>query len=197
MEFLSKARHWKLPLRIRQSTDFFPKVNRWRLPGSLLQQSMADMAIDGRKGNEGTCFWLGKRAGGEAEVSQVVLLRGEGVRKSPMNVRVSPELMREVHELAEKLGLILVGQIHSHSGVCGVDMSPTDHAYGVSVPYFLSIICPDFAQNPATNLSDCGVHVCLPERGYVRLSTREMRRKVILEPGRAAGVSVIGKNYEN
>jgi hypothetical protein len=158
---------------------------------------MAEMAIDGRDGNEGTCFWLGKRAKGEAEVSHLIFLRGDGIHKSPLNVRVSAELMREVHERAEALGLTLVGQIHSHSSLCGVDMSASDHAYGVSVPFFLSIICPDYAQDSGTTLLDCGVHVCLPGRGYVRLHRKEVKRKMILVSGLLASASVIGENYGN
>jgi hypothetical protein len=102
--------------------------------------------------------------------------------------------MREVHERADSLGLILVGQIHSHSSRCGVDMSGSDHAYGVSVPFFLSIIYPDYAQNPLTTIFDCGVHVCLPWRGYVRLSRREIRRKIIMVPDVTAGTSVVGED---
>lgn len=158
---------------------------------------MADMAIDGRVGNEGTCFWLGNRRRGDADISHIVFLRGEGVHKSPLNLRVRPELMREVHERAEALGLILVGQIHSHSGLCDVDMSPSDHAYGVSVPYFLSVICPDFAQDPATTLLNCGVHVCLPRRGYVRLAAKQIKQKMILVPGSSAGASVVGEDNAN
>lgn len=167
------------------------------MPATILEQSIAEMAVDGRNGNEGTCFWLGKRAKGEAEVSHLVFLRGNGIHKSPLNVRVSAELMREVHERAEALGLSLVAQIHSHSSFCGVDMSPSDHAYGISVPFFLSIICPDYAQNPATTLLDCGVHVCLPEGGYIRLQRGEVKRKMIFMPGLLAGITVIGENYEN
>jgi hypothetical protein len=173
--------------------NFFPKVNRWFLPANLLEQSLAEMAIDGRQGNEGTCFWLGRRGGGKADVTHLVFLRGDGVRKSPLNVRVTEHLMREMHERAETLGLMLVGQIHSHGGCCGVDMSESDHAYGVSVPFFLSIICPDYAQNPRTTLLDCGVHVCLPRRGYVRLLQKEVQRKMILVPGKAAAASTVGE----
>lgn len=157
---------------------------------------MTEMAMDGRNGNEGTCFWLGKRVNGEAEIGHVVFLRGSGIQKSPLNVRVSAELMRELHERAEALGLTLVGQIHSHSSLCGIDMSQSDHAYGISVPYFLSVICPSFAQDPATSLFDCGVHVCLPARGYVRLLQKEVKRKIILMPDLVAGTTLVGENYE-
>lgn len=163
----------------------------------MLAQSIAEMAIDGREGNEGTCFWFGNRTDGDAEISHLILLRGRGISKSPLNVSVSAELMREVHERTEALGLTLVAQIHSHSSFCGVDMSASDHAYGVSVPYFLSIICPDYAQNPETTFRDCGVHLCLPTRGYVRLTQKEVKRKMILVPGLVAATSLIGEDYEN
>jgi hypothetical protein len=174
--------------------NFFPKINRWQLPEAALGRSVAEMAIDGRSRREGTCFWLGRRAGGAADISHLVFLRGSGIRKGSLNIQISAELMREVHERAEALRLILLGQIHSHSIRCGVDMSASDHAYGVSVPFFLSIICPDFAQDPMTKLSDCGVHVFLPWRGYVRLSRKEVERKMILVPGAAAATSVVGEN---
>jgi hypothetical protein len=174
--------------------NYFPRVSRWLLPVSVLEQSVAEMSIDGRDGNEGTCFWLGRRIDGDADVSHAVFLRGRGVRKSPLKVWVSPELMREVHEQADSLGLILVGQIHSHSSQCGVDMSASDHAYGVSVPFFLNVICPHYGQDPLTTIFDCGVHICRPRRRYVRLSRREVQRKIIMVPGGAAGTSVVGED---
>lgn len=173
--------------------NFFPKINRWTIPTNALEQSIADMAADGRNGNEGTCFWLGQRGRAEAEISDVFFLRGGGVRKSPRNVRVSAELMREVHERAQELGLILLGQIHSHSALCGVDMSASDHAFGISVPFFLSIICPNYAQNPMTTIRECGVHVFLPGKGYVRLSEEQVERKMLFVPGQMARTSIIGE----
>ncbi len=172
--------------------NYFPKINRWRLPEGSLKQSIAEMAIDGQKGDEGTCFWLGRRANGEAQVSHLVILRGGGVRKGPLNIQISAELMREMHAQAEALGLTLLGQIHSHSSRCGVDMSASDHAYGVSVPFFMSVICPDFAQNPSTTILDCGVHIFLPRVGYVRLSRKQVQQKLNLVPGMVTSTLVIG-----
>jgi hypothetical protein len=173
--------------------NFFPKINKWWLPATVWRQSVAEMAIDGRNGDEGTCFWLGRRANREAQVSHLIFLRGKGIRKAPLNIHIDAELMRDVHERAEMLGLILLGQVHSHSSSCGVDMSASDHAYGVSVPFFLSVICPHFAQDPATTLPDCGVHVFLPGTGYVRLSPKQVEQKLALMPDLTVGASVIGE----
>jgi len=158
--------------------SFFPKIDRWLIPDGALQKSREEMAADGRHGNEGICLWLGTKENGEARLTHVVCLRGDGVRKSPLNIEVAPELMREVHECAEKLQVILIGQIHSHSRYCGIDLSFTDHRYGVHVPYFLSVVCPDYAQTKPTKISDCGVHVFLPHRGYVRLTNAEIAEQI-------------------
>lgn len=172
--------------------NYFPKINRWLIPEQILAQSINEMAIDGRMECEGTCFWLGQRVNSEATVSHLAILRGAGVRKSAFNVSIAAELMRELHDQAIARGLTLLAQVHSHSSECGVDMSATDHAYGVSVPFFLSIICPDYAQNNATKLLDCGIHICLPGKGYVRVRPEEVMDKIVQLPGLSATTLVAG-----
>jgi hypothetical protein len=163
--------------------NYFPSVDRWLLPATILSASIKEMAADGRHNCEGTCFWLGQRANSEARITHLALLRGHGAQKSAFNVTVSAELMRALHTKAAALDLILLAQIHSHAAECGVDMSPTDHACGITVPFFLSVICPNFAQDPATSIQDCGVHVCQPGNGYVRLTRAEIAQRICLLPG--------------
>jgi hypothetical protein len=100
--------------------------------------------------------------------------------------------MRQVHEQAEAVGAILVGQIHSHGRHYGVDLSPTDHAYGIHVPYFLSVVCPDYAQTKSTAIQDCGVHVFLPNRGYIRLADREIETRIVIHKEPNVGVLIAG-----
>jgi hypothetical protein len=160
--------------------NYFPKINKWLIPKAALDRSREEMAQDGRMGNEGISLWLGTKERGEARLTHVVFLRGNGVRKSPFNIHIEPELMREVHEHAEAAGVILIGQIHSHSRYCSIDLSPTDHAHGIRVPYFLSIVCPDFAQTESTTIMDCGVHIFLPDQGYVRLAAENISKQIIV-----------------
>ena len=154
----------------------FPAVSTWHVPKRLLDESLAEMSLDGENGNEGICLWLGIRHDREriATISHLVKLRGTGIRKSPANIQIAPELMREVHHAAMELNLILVGQVHSHGKLYGVDLSPVDIRYGVSVPYYLSVVAPDYAMNPHTQWEECGVHVFFPERGYVRVGASDV-----------------------
>lgn len=162
------------------NSDYFPKTSRWLIPQAAIDLSREEMAKDGLLGHEGTSLWLGTKEKEEARLTHIVFLRGSGIRKSSLNIQIDPSLMREVHERAEAAGVILIGQIHSHSERYGVDLSPTDHKYGIRVPYFLSVVCPNYAQTKSTTIMDCGVHVFLPSRGFIRLSQQEIPKNILV-----------------
>jgi hypothetical protein len=173
--------------------NYFPKINKWHMRRDLLDKSLEEMARDGVRGNEGICLWLGDRNDdGNATITHVVLLRGPGIVKSPANIQISPELMRQVHEVARENSVTLVGQIHSHGREYGVSLSYTDRRYGISVPYYLSMVAPDYAMNKATRMEDCGVHVFLPKKGYVRLDVKQVKRSILIEAGRSVTILTIG-----
>jgi hypothetical protein len=177
--------------------NFFPKVETWFVPEGLLPGSLVEMSQDGTRGNEGICLWLGRRENEIARIQTLIKLRGPMVRKSPANIQVQPELMREVHHAAQELGLVLVAQIHSHGEYYGVDLSPVDLRYGISVPYFLSVVAPDYGMDPTTRWPDCGVHVCLPVTGYVRLDRAEISKRIVIDRNTKLSELTIGYDVES
>src|SRR5258708_5327952 len=96
------------------SEAFFPKVDAWRIPPSALERSWAEMAHDGRLGNEGIALWLGSHVAGQAVVQAVLALRGRGIIKRPNVIRIDSGLFNEVADVAMDRGMILLGHIHSH-----------------------------------------------------------------------------------
>lgn len=170
--------------------SYFPEVKRWRIPEDAMNVSFVEMARDGNEGREGIALWLGKRNDGIAEVSHVVLLRGEGVVKEPDLLTVSTDLMNDVADKAIELRLTLIGQIHSHGEGYSTDLSITDRKYGVVAPFFLSVVAPDYALRPETSISECGVHVFDAQQGYRRLSGSEVSDRVALVAGAARTILV-------
>jgi hypothetical protein len=79
-------------------------------------------------------------------------------------------------ELAEKHGVFLAGQIHSHPGNF-IDLSELDEVHGLRTPGYLSVVCPYYAQRRISGLHDCGVHVFEPD-GYRRLAADEIERRI-------------------
>src|SRR5438128_2331576 len=116
----------------------YSPVNVWLLPREALSLSMNEMAIDGRLGREGVALWLGKRENAVATITHVVALRGRGVSKRFDLLNISAELLNDVTDVAIDLGIMLVGQIHSHAPNFSTDLSPTDRMYGINVPDYLS-----------------------------------------------------------
>lgn len=158
--------------------SFFAPVNTWYIPESALAASLQEMARDGVHGDEGVALWLGRRGGGQAEVTHVIALRGPGVTKRPDQLVIQPVLVNEVTDLAIELGVVLVGQIHSHATDFGTDLSYADRTYGIRVPYYLSLVAPDYALRPQTRLEDCGVHVFEPKRGFRRMALAEVGQRL-------------------
>ena len=173
--------------------NYFPKIDKWRIPRDILAKSLEEMALDGVRGNEGICLWLGSRNDdGNATITHMALLRGPGIVKSPANIQIAPELMREVHEITRENELTLVGQIHSHGRGYGVSLSYWDRTYGISVPYYLSLVAPDYAMNKVTKIEDCGVHVFQPKKGYVQLGVKQVKKSVLIKAGRSVTILTIG-----
>ncbi len=171
----------------------FSQIDSWTLPVSALENAFAEMALDGREGNEGVTLWLGKRGNGRAEITHSVVLRGPGVIKRPAYLNIEPDLLNDVADLAIELGLSLVGQIHSHGHGYSIDLSHTDRTYGIRVPYYLSLVAPDYAMNVKTPVTDCGVHIYEQDMGFRRFSLSEIDSRIKLVEGIDTPVVTVGE----
>jgi hypothetical protein len=151
----------------------------WRLPPQTFGLSFAEMARDGVHGNEGVALWLGRREEAVVAVTHVLALRGPGVIRRPDYLSISAELMNDVTDVAIDQEAYLIGQIHSHPLGYGVDLSQADKRYGISVPGYLSVVAPDFAQRPDTPVAACGFHIF--ERGdWRRFTAHEVQTRVVV-----------------
>ena len=68
-----------------------------------------------------------------------------------------------------------------------------DRNFGIRVPYFLSLVAPDYAQRPDTRLEDCGVHVFEPGTGFRRLPPSEVARRILFVPGVPLPLLTVGE----
>lgn len=116
--------------------------------------------------------------------------------KRPDSLRIETWLFNEVADLAIKLGLKLVGQIHTHGRGYGIDLSRADRSGGVAVPHYLSVVAPDYALRPNTRISDCGVHVFEPGYGYRRIPAHQVRTRVDMPPGPKAAWTIVGEDAQ-
>jgi hypothetical protein len=150
----------------------------WHLPDGLLDASISIMKPHGEQGNEGLALWLGTIDDEErAIVSHVVALHGSGFATSPLHMRLSLRAMAALTEMADRLGVYLLGQIHSHPGSF-TELSEVDKECGMRTNDFLSVVCPHYAQRTDTTLDDCGIHV-FENGGFRRLNAIEVTRRLI------------------
>jgi hypothetical protein len=173
------------------TNSYFSEIETWRIPESVIADALAEMAIDGRDGNEGIALFLGQDDDGYAEVTHLVKLRGPGLEKSPAQININAALLNEVTDVAIENKVRLLGQVHSHGPGYGIDLSRTDRVYGIKTPYYLSLVAPDYALLAAP-IQRWGVHVFMEKQGYVRLSAVEANRRIQVVPGVHVSVITVG-----
>ncbi|MCL4552495.1 MAG: hypothetical protein M1305_02920, partial [Candidatus Marsarchaeota archaeon] len=126
-------------------------------------------------------LWLGHRNKHVAQVTHIVALRGPGLSKRPDLLRIDTSLFNEITDAALKLGVTLIGHIHTHGPGYATDLSPTDQDYGLSVPYYLSIVAPGYGLIKRASITDCGIHVFDPGSGFRRLLPAEVKRRIHMQ----------------
>jgi len=166
-------------------STLYEPVDVWRVPDCLLRDSIAEMAADGLRGCEGIVLWLGAIAERAAKITHMVGLTGSGIEKRPDFLRIHPDLFNAVAAFAERMDVVLIGQIHSHPGTF-VDLSLVDIKYGVTTPHYLSVVAPHYAQDPRSEWRDCGVHINEPRRGFRRMHAAEVLTRIDVIAGTAA-----------
>jgi len=173
--------------------NFFPAIEKWFFPEFAIHEAFREMARDGHEGREGIAIWLGNRVDSNAKISRIVLLRGPGVIKQPDLLIIEPWLLNELTDVTIDLGVAIIGHIHSHGPYYGTDLSAPDRRYGIVVPYYLSMIAPDYALRENTPITDCGVHIFEPDVGYRRLPDKEIKKRIIIEQSNQLDVITIGR----
>jgi hypothetical protein len=171
--------------------SYFSAIEKWTIPVGAWEASLDELALDGQYGREGIAMWLGRRVSGIASVGYVALLRGSGIRKRRYLIEIDAGLVNDLTDAALERNVVLLGQIHSHAPECATDLSIADRQYGISVPHFLSVVAPEFALRPPTQLADCGVHVFEPPLGFRRLHQDEAAQRFsIVETGESETIIV-------
>lgn len=156
------------------TNPYFTQTRLWRIPQAAIEDSLDEMALDGAKGTEGIVLWLGKDNDDIAEITHLIRLRGPLVVKRKEYINIHSALLNDVADIAIEHGLRLLGQVHSHPPGYSVDLSPTDRMYGIQVPFYLSLVAPDFARTRVP-VHNWGVHIYTAEAGYVRVDQEKAR----------------------
>jgi hypothetical protein len=155
---------------------YFAQTDVWRISDAAIRGSLAEMAIDGKNGNEGIVLWLGRDDDDLAEITHLVRFRGPLVQKFPDLINIHAALLNEVADIAILNRVRLIGQVHSHGCGYSLDLSPTDREYGVQAPGYLSLVAPDYGSTMAP-IHSWGIHV-FTDSAYRRLRMHEAQRRI-------------------
>ena len=145
------------------------------MPAAALDATLRGVSPAGLRGQESGALWLGHR-GAMADISVVVVPRGEGVLERHDMWQVSPEVFASISRWASTHSLVMLGMFHIHIGL-SVRMSRWDRERVVQVPGILSVIGPN--RGFERDLHQWGWYV-FEETIYREMDVAEQRRRVIV-----------------
>jgi proteasome lid subunit RPN8/RPN11 len=118
--------------------------------GRLLRQSKR-----GWRKHEAVVYWTGRDLGGECLVTTCI---APDAVTSPGSFHVSAEANAHAITLLNKLGLVLVGQVHSHPGNLIGHSGGDDRGAFMPFENLISIVVPNYGRLDPWPLTRCGVH---------------------------------------
>lgn len=120
-------------------------IERFRLPLSVLDETIALLQAAGRGGNEGFVLWSGVRDGRALAVRRALWPDQSPHRTSDgLLVYVDGHVLQEVNKLCFAQGEIVAAQVHTHP-TDAYHSDTDDHYPLVSLKGSLSVVIPDFA----------------------------------------------------
>ncbi len=118
--------------------------------GRLLRESKRRM-----QKHEGVLYWAGRDLGLEWLVTTCI---APSAVTGPGSFRVSAEANARVVMLLNKLGLVLLAQVHSHPGTLIAHSEGDDRGAFMPFEGMVSIVVPNYGRLDPWPLTKCGVH---------------------------------------
>lgn len=172
------------------SYDYFPPIKVYELAPGLLEQTLRILQLEGWGETESLLFWAGRVSGDHAQVTDIIVPKGEGVEKHRLYVRLSEEAMVKVAELIDPPSRILLAQVHTHGGKAF--HSATDDFYGFRSPGFISVVIENNAVAVSPRIEGWAVFECIDGDGFRSLPPVEIKSRFRPNPGLLLSVAEVG-----
>lgn len=158
--------------------SLYPRIRQWNLSRQIFDKGLEALSREGMEGSEGIVFWLGRRHDGIADITHLVTVPRSKFIHTFVSLTVPPETINAITDICVNEAVAIIGQAHTHPPGYPTDLSVSDRLGGFTIPYFLSVVVPDFAQTKIDSIFGCGVHVYYPKIGYKRLSYKEVLNSI-------------------
>ncbi len=153
------------------------------VPASLWLTTWEGLRQRGGGAREAACVWIGARDGKVEHARDVVFLDDlPGTVGRRLQHRTSREAVAALLSRARELGMVIVGDIHTHPSDW-VDLSEVDRAHPIEYRLgLLAIVLPSFAGGPPT-LEAVGVHEYAGDGEWQTFHGSEKSSRLRLLPG--------------
>lgn len=123
----------------------FAEVRRVVLPRPIADDTQRFLRAVGAKGMEGLVLWMGRQAGPQFNVTNLLIPRQRAIRTAEgVCAVVDPDELHRINVELFQSGLRMIAQVHSHPGHAYHSDTDDDFAIANTVGC-LSLVVPNFA----------------------------------------------------
>lgn len=161
------------------SSNYYPKIDQFVLAGELLEETVRALREEGRDTVESIVFWAGGVSDSIATISTLLIPKGAGVSRHPLQVRVDDRTMAAVCDHLDPPRSVLLGQVHTHRDKAF--HSWADDQFSLDTPGFLSIVVPRFARDGVDTWTEWAFFVCAGGGRFQEMSRQVVARRFRVE----------------
>jgi hypothetical protein len=158
----------------------FVPIDRFVLPGALLEKAVAVLRKEGSGRVESIAFFAGALEGSTARVTHLLVPKGPGVFKHAYHIRVSDRIIANLCDFVDPPHRVLLGQMHTHKHEAF--HSPSDDANSLDTPGYLSVVIPHFATGAASAWEEWAFHECVASQTFRLWPPAEVGQRIRIEP---------------
>lgn len=162
----------------RRRETVLPWPERYYINSAVIEKTYAHLKREGMKPTEGLVYWAGWYLNNVCLVTSLLVPSGFSRYGG---VCVPTQEMVRIARLMRGFDLFIVAQVHTHPGDHGHSGGDDVNAVS-SVPGFLSIVVPNFAQAATLRLEDCYLHRYLGKGRWRELPSAESKRLIQVDP---------------
>lgn len=169
-----------LPDTMAETVSPYSTIHSFHLPANLLEATVQILRHEGAGQVESILFWAGTLGNRQGRVTRVLVPRGPGVFKHPLQVRVSDGIIAGLCDFIDPPSIVLLGQVHTHK--FEAYHSVADDENSLDTPGYLSVVIPRFASNASGTWQEWAFCECIASKTFRQFPAAEVHERIIVEP---------------
>lgn len=155
---------------------FFPSISRFVVSPSLLHETLRALQEEGQYSVESMVFWAGHLSHDAATITHLIVPKGPGVFKHPLQIRISDAVVAALFDVLDPPRLVLLAQVHTH--LEEAFHSAVDDHFSFDTPGLLSVVVPNGGAGTSSDWERWSFYESLGRGDFTAISPTDLSNRL-------------------